>query len=821
MGRKRVGYGVGVLWLAVLSCGSWAWGQATGGKGAPSPELVLPTNPAVQFRYDGTDAHAAAWKKTAAHKAIVDSELFESVKKFAVGFAGNAPMAPQVERLVDHVLAKGLLIGATIKPGKGDDPDIAVATVLIDGAALQKDVETLLRQGGATIGAPAKKGAFTLASLALGPGSDSASLNLVTFGPHLAITSGSDDFLTRTANTLPARLTNSIKANSATGESIAVTWLDAKQLIASFGAIELPMPPVAANSAPLPISEILKTLGVDSLQQLVAHSGFKGSACWNSTRLEATAPLTGVMTLWSGPTFQLKDLPPLPESTPSFYAGSINWTAVYDAYWNIANTMAERVGPAGAVQQLEDGYGRFQDDLGFNIREDLITALGPKHVLYADSTNAFAGLGAGLCVEVKDAAKVQRVIEAILAKIPAGRGGPQVVRSKKYGRDLISVGMQGMPMWPTLCIDKEWLIVALTPQMVESFLLRRDHKLDSWSATGAVEDALKEFPKEWLSLTVSDPRPLLVGLGQYAPMLNSMVPPGVPQLELPPSDLMTKPLFPNVSICTVKDGVIHWQSRDSMPSLPGVGSLSGPSVGSSAVLVALLLPAVQQAREAARRSQSRNNLKQIALALHNYHDVFNQFPAGTIVESAKEPEDRLSWNVRILPYLDQAPLYNAIDQKLAWEKQPQELIRVQIPTLNNPSQSLPMGFADGGHTDYAGVAGLGAEGPKTKPGDKGAGLFAYDHPRGIRDITDGTSNTLMVGDVSGDRGSWARGGKSTIRPLTVKPYIKGPDGFGGAHVGGAHFVLADGSVRFISENIDAQVMEALTTIQGGEVLGDF
>ena len=86
-----------------------------------------------------------------------------------------------------------------------------------------------------------------------------------------------------------------------------------------------------------------------------------------------------------------------------------------------------------------------------------------------------------------------------------------------------------------------------------------------------------------------------------------------------------------------------------------------------AILVALLLPAVQQAREAARRSQCQNNLKQIGLALHNYHDTHNQFPPGTHETGDLKPEQRLSWQAEILPYLDQAPAYHQLSFDKGWE----------------------------------------------------------------------------------------------------------------------------------------------------------
>jgi prepilin-type processing-associated H-X9-DG protein len=88
-------------------------------------------------------------------------------------------------------------------------------------------------------------------------------------------------------------------------------------------------------------------------------------------------------------------------------------------------------------------------------------------------------------------------------------------------------------------------------------------------------------------------------------------------------------------------------------------------------------------------------------------------------------------------------------------------------------------------------------------------------------VTDGFSNTIGVTEASQGYGSWGAGGKSTLRSLTRKPYINGPDGIGSPFPGGLNVLMLDGSVRFLSENIDPEVMEALVTIHGGEVIGDF
>jgi len=171
----------------------------------------------------------------------------------------------------------------------------------------------------------------------------------------------------------------------------------------------------------------------------------------------------------------------------------------------------------------------------------------------------------------------------------------------------------------------------------------------------------------------------------------------------------------------------------------------------------------------------------------------------------------------ILPFMDEAPLYNRIDAKAAWDSDANAKSSVLIKSYAHPTAS----HEAGPYTDFVGIAGLGEDGPKLKVNEQGAGFFAYDRATRIADITDGTSNTLMVAESDGQPRPWLQGGPSTIRPLTTQPYINGPDGIGGITRGGVQVLFADGSVRFISENIDPTVMEALVTIQGGEAVGDF
>ncbi len=168
-----------------------------------------------------------------------------------------------------------------------------------------------------------------------------------------------------------------------------------------------------------------------------------------------------------------------------------------------------------------------------------------------------------------------------------------------------------------------------------------------------------------------------------------------------------------------------------------------------AILISLLLPAVQQAREAARRTQCRNHMKQLGLALHNYHDTFNRFPAAGYYANWDGSAFRarnFTWVTMILPYIDQAPMYNQINFSIRAWGQPH--VGMQLPVLTCPSDagiSVPIGASPTniaitnysvslGFADDAGASG-------------GRGMFQAYHHSNMRDMTDGTSNTIAVAEA--------------------------------------------------------------------------
>jgi prepilin-type N-terminal cleavage/methylation domain-containing protein len=282
-----------------------------------------------------------------------------------------------------------------------------------------------------------------------------------------------------------------------------------------------------------------------------------------------------------------------------------------------------------------------------------------------------------------------------------------------------------------------------------------------------------------------------------------------------------------------------------------------------AVLIALLLPAVQQAREAARRSQCKNNLKQIGLAMHNYHDNLNTFPYGCLNLGGFHLRD--TWMQQTWPYIDQAPIYN---QYMAWVGQwvmdtPQPIKDQPLPYLMCPSDGAGPAYGANGGLRSGGYGFQGnyvvSTGTTEQENVDTGGLFYHNSKRGIRDCTDGTSNTLLASEVmirgNSNTGGWGEGGgywgggegggygfctayppnstvadqvyqcKSTTWPnapcTSMSTYATQMNLARSYHVGGVQVLMADGSIRFVSNNINGATWQALSTRMGGESVGNF
>jgi hypothetical protein len=219
----------------------------------------------------------------------------------------------------------------------------------------------------------------------------------------------------------------------------------------------------------------------------------------------------------------------------------------------------------------------------------------------------------------------------------------------------------------------------------------------------------------------------------------------------------------------------------------------------SGVLVALLLPAVQASRQAARRAQSMNHLKQLGLAMHNFHDTFNALPAAYSMDAEGRP--LLSWRVHVLPFLEESRLYEQFRLDEPWDSPHNRQLIAQMPDVFRASGSQ----APPGKTNYLGIRGedMALIAPKQ----------AERMPRGssFRDFTDGLSNTLMIVEASDESAvEWTR-------PVDFEPDATQPTkGLVGLRPGGFQALFADGSVRFIKQTLDIVTLMRLFTKADGQ-----
>ena len=318
-----------------------------------------------------------------------------------------------------------------------------------------------------------------------------------------------------------------------------------------------------------------------------------------------------------------------------------------------------------------------------------------------------------------------------------------------------------------------------------------------------------------------------------------------------------------------------------------------------AILIALLLPAVQQAREAARRTTCKNNMKQIGLAFHNYHDVHLVFPVNQFHWNVPEGTGTGSWRdrgselVHILPYMDETALYNGLNFNQQtnhiqdWVVQGKALGATRVDGYICPSEDrfknaavflasyagsrgtmwqqsgsgsgsacvmttiVPPGDTNGDGEDWFGnggtACGIARNDNNNDYTNCFSGIVSGRSAFGVRiaDVTDGTTNTIMAGEIRswcGDhtRASWAHANAlwiSTVAPINFNTCPDQPGfgatpcnqldswntslGFKSKHEGGAHFVLCDGSVRFLSENIDYINYQKLGDRHDNQVISEF
>jgi hypothetical protein len=357
-----------------------------------------------------------------------------------------------------------------------------------------------------------------------------------------------------------------------------------------------------------------------------------------------------------------------------------------------------------------------------------------------------------------------------------------------------------IPVTPAWCLTDKELIVGVFPQTIISHLAnqgRAQPLVQSPQVAGLFNESGP------LTFTYVDMK-TLVSWGY--PFLQMGAAAGLSEARrqginldisvLPAPGAIIPHLGPSVSECRRTADGIEIVQRQAVP---------GGSIGSSApVAVALLLPAVQSAREAARRTQSANNLKQIMLAMHNYHDTYRHLPAAYGLD--KDGQPLLSWRVYILPFVEQANLFNQFHLDEPWDSEHNIKLVEQMPAVYRS----PKSSAAPGMTTYLTPRGESTLFPPTNESEKGKPM-----PRGLgfASVTDGTSNTIAVLEVNDDRAViWTKPDDYEYDPADPLAAVYG------VYAQGFQAAFCDGSVQFLNYALDRMQVLGAFTRNGGEVI---
>ncbi len=542
---------------------------------------------------------------------------------------------------------------------------------------------------------------------------------------------------------------------------------------------------------------VISALGFDDLTSLSSVTGLDESGFVNRTLLSSKGKFGGILSALESKPLTADDLAGVPPDAPVAIACRLDARRVFDNFIEMIGVMEPR-----AVAEINEGIRDMEDQLGFRIREDLLASLGDSWQIYASPANGNVVTGWTAVARVRNHMTLldahDSLVRAARESFTDDPWSPKLKQIKFEGHDIYSLSVpdNDMPFELSWCLTRKEFVFGLFPQAVKARLAAAqemkslaDHpnvaallKGDNGPIVISYVDSKRLFEYLYPALQIG---------AQFAfAELSREMDIDLDASILPSTAAVGKHLQPSVSAVRRTEAGVEFVSHQTLPS---------SSIGASApVLVALLLPAVQSARLAARRMQGSNNLKQIALAMHNYHDVNRGLPAAYSMDEDGKP--LLSWRVHILPYIEHQALYERFHLDEPWDSEHnKELIPLMPLTYASPqSKHSP----DSGKTDYVTVRHENSPFPVPGDGNKGR----TENPIGKRfaDILDGTSNTILVVEAGDEAAvTWTKPDDFTPDEDDLMKGLLGlyPRGFQAA--------FCDGSVHFLAESIDLDLLKNL------------
>ncbi len=528
-----------------------------------------------------------------------------------------------------------------------------------------------------------------------------------------------------------------------------------------------------------------KALGMDHVRSKAMVMGLDGEGLLlrglvNCDKME------GLWQLFDANGIVRESLRAIPQGAQSAVCVHFDILEAFEFVVKFASAMEEN-----ARSEMDEGLDKVSAQLGMDIRQDVLAVFGQNWTVYQG--NGFAAMMVPdvlAAVEVRDEAKARRLLERLIEVARAGMARQEnsaitIVPAQFAAAEGYTV--RGLPMALSFCVYDGRLVASLSANGMKQFLSSARDDASSIVADQGVAASLDRKP-DYLVFSYSD---VATSLTQSYPTLQMLLNMGAGRLSeegidfdpatLPRPSVLKKYLTSHISSLRRTEDGLEWESREVLPHV-SISSAGGP------VMVALLLPAVNAAREAARRTASINNLRQLTLGLLNFESATKRFPVAG--------KNGLSWRVHILPYLEEQKLHEQFHLDEPWDSPHNKSLIEEMPAVfRDPSSQ-----AERGRTTYLAIRGTD---PIIAQGENGVALA---------DIRDGTSTTILLVAADDDRAViWTK--PDDFDWQAAEPVA----GLGNLHAGDIFLAaFCDGHVQAIPKTVPQETLKALFTKAGEE-----
>ena len=592
----------------------------------------------------------------------------------------------------------------------------------------------------------------------------------------------------------------------------SVTFINTKEIMA---AAQPFLAPLLMSRGPDAVNP-LDALGLSNLESVVNVTGLGESNTVSRTWFKVNGKPTGMLAMLDAEPLEADDFAEIPADSTIAVSLKLDPVETLDRLISLIDLIEP-----GTSQQARLGLQQIDSEIGFSLENDLLGSLGDSWSVYhslSEGGAIFTGWTA--VAEAKNPATLRAVTATIVDRVNqfedmmrarGGRVRMVGVRELEVGNNTVHflnfVGEES-PVAPAWCVTDKHLIVSLFPQGVAAFL-NRDAGAKSLASLPHVKEALaadrppvsllhvdsKTVCQSVYPLALIGANFLFSELQREGVDLNISI--------MPNGDTIARHLQPALTAVSSGEDGIEVVSTRTLPVSVGAGTSILPTffmvgvsrsrmnrfgTSNSPGLLDVLSP------RRAQRNQATNNLKQIGIAMHNFHDVHARFPAASVKDEDGKP--LLSWRVQLLPFIDQAPLFDQFRMDEPWDSLHNKALIKHLP----PTYIAPGSEAGAGKTNYLGL-------------HHEKGIFHDGDGTRISDIRDGTSNTIMMVEADDDHAViWTK--PDDLEFDEKKPHA----GLGKLRKDGFLAAMCDGAVHFIPSTVTVETLVKLVFRADGQAI---